>query len=99
MVQFTVTPEQKSVLQRQAKEYLEWLSSERGKKNIRNHRDHERYFKEKLAVDHIDKISEQDFSEICKTLWASNMWGNKDWYITNRLIAPNGLAKMKDELK
>lgn len=99
MVQFSLTPEQKSMLHKHAKEFSEWIPSERGKKNIHDHREHEKYFKEKLAIDHIDKISEQEFAEIYKTFWASNMWGNKDWYITNRLIAPNGLDKIKEELK
>lgn len=99
MPQLSLTPEQKSMLHKRAKEFSEWIPSERGKKNIRDHREHEKYFKEKLSIDHIDKISEQEFAEIYKTLWASNMWGNKDWYITNRLIAPNGLDKIKSELK
>lgn len=28
----------------------------------------------------------------------SGFWGNKDWYFDNRLIAPNGLDKIKTEL-
>lgn len=99
MAQLSLSLEQKAVLNKHGKEFSGWITSERGKKNIRDHRDHEKYFKERLAMHNIDKISEQEFAEIYKTLWASNMWGNKDWYITNRLIAPNGLKKIKDELK
>jgi hypothetical protein len=31
-------------------------------------------------------MSEKEFTEIYKKLWASNMWGDKDWAVKNQLI-------------
>lgn len=54
-----------------------------------------RVFKEKLHSDRIYTMTESEFREIYKTLWASGFWGNKDWYIDNKLLGPNGLEKIK----
>jgi hypothetical protein len=44
-------------------------------------------------------MTEEEFIQLYKKLWASNMWRNKDWYIKNKLIQPNGLDKIKHELE
>jgi hypothetical protein len=69
------------------------------KHTIAVHRDHERYFKERLSSENLVKMTEDEFIELYKKLWASNMWRNKDWYIRNKLINHNGLGKIKQELK
>jgi len=51
-----------------------------------------------LSQENIESLTEDKFREIYKTLWVSNFWGNKDWYFDNRLIALNGLDKIKKEL-
>jgi hypothetical protein len=51
-----------------------------------------------LSTDNLPGITEHEFIELYKKLWASNMWGNKDWYVKNKLILPNGLEKIKREL-
>jgi hypothetical protein len=42
-------------------------------------------------------MTEDEFVEIWKKSWASKFWGNKDWYIENRLIGPNGVEKIRQE--
>jgi hypothetical protein len=49
--------------------------------------------KNKIAV-----LRENDFRVIYKTLWASRLWSNKDWYINEKLLRPNGLEKIKTSL-
>jgi len=95
----TLSPEQIELLHKYASEFQEWLKTPKGQSNVKEHRDHEAYFKEKLSPENIGKLTEDDFREVYKALWASNMWGNKDWYFDNRLITPNGLDKIKHELK
>lgn len=99
MVLVELTTRQIETLRRYAKDYKEWLETPKGQANVKEHRDHEKYFKEKLSTQNLDKIASDQFKEIYKTLWASNMWGNKDWYIENRLLGPNGLDTIKHELK
>jgi 5-methylcytosine-specific restriction protein B len=94
-----LTDSQKAVLQSNIKEYKEWLSTSQGLKDLNEHREHERFFKARLSPDRIDKMSEEDFREVWKKLWASNFWGNKDWYLDHKLIKVNGIEKIRDGLK
>jgi hypothetical protein len=43
-------------------------------------------------------MSEAEFGEVYKRLWASNMWQDKDQHVRNKLLAPNGLSNIKAEL-
>ena len=94
-----LTEKQKSSLKSRIGAFKEWLTISNGSESVKEHRDHERFFKEKLRSDRIDTMTESEFREIYKTLWASGFWGNKDWYIDNKLLGPNGLEKIKIELK
>jgi len=98
MSEIALSPEQKQTLHKYASELKKWLDSPKGKANVKEHRDHEAYFKEKLSEKNIEKITEDEFRKVFKTLWASNIWGNKDWYLDNRLINQNGFDKIKREL-
>ncbi len=97
--QFVLNDKQKKFLRQYGEEFKIWIENEKGIRITTEHRDHEKYFKEKLSAQNLDKMTESEFAEIYKKLWASNMWRNKDWYIQNRLIVPNGLQKIKGELK
>ncbi len=72
------TPEQKQRLREYGKDYAAWLGTEDGKRNIKEHREHERYFKERLSPERIDRMTESELSEVYNTLWASRIWSNKD---------------------
>lgn len=93
-----LTPEQRENLKKYGHDYVTWLNTNNGRENIRDHREHERYFREKLSPENIRGVTESQFREVYKTLWASRLWSDKDWYVTNKLIAPNGLEKIKTYL-
>jgi hypothetical protein len=99
MSSLQLAEEQKNTLRLHISKFKEWLTTPKGLKDIKEHRDHEKFFKERLRSDRIDKMTESEFRETYKTLWASNFWGNKDWYIDNKLIQTNGLEKIKQGLK
>lgn len=91
--------EQKKEFLQYIKNYLAWISSKEGKKNIKDHREHQKYFQERLSKKAIKEMNEKQFGELYKGLWASNIWGNKDWYVENKLLKPNsGFSFIKDEL-
>jgi hypothetical protein len=94
-----LSSEQIETLRRYVEEFKEWLKTPEGQASVKEHRDHERYFKEKLSLENLDKMTANGFREVYKTLWASNIWGNKDWYVDNKLLEPNGLETIKRELK
>ena len=94
-----LTIDQKNALSDYIDSYKKWLNTEEGQQNLREHREHSAFFKEKLSKDNIEKLNEEEFKEIYEKLWASNIWGNKAWYVQNKLLLPNGLDKIKTELK
>jgi len=94
-----LTPEQDERLKIHGRDYVKWLNTEDGRDNINEHREHERYFKERLSPESIDIMTESGLKDIYRTLWASRIWSNKDWYFTNKLLAPNGLEKIRVYLK
>ena len=99
MVNTTLTSEQISILEKYGKDFQTWLTTDKGIETLRIHRDHQDFFQKNLSVDNIDNMQENEFSEIYKKLWASNIWQNKDWYIQNKLLEPNGIEQIKKELK
>lgn len=99
MVTIELSTQQIETLRHYAGEYKAWLLTPKGEANVKDHRGHERYFKEKFSDTELDKMSSTQFKEVYKRLWASNIWGNPDWYIENKLIGPNGLETIKREFK
>lgn len=91
--------DQKKNFLRFIEDYKNWEETAEGSKNTKEHRKHQNYFQERLSKEKLSQINENDFKELYKYLWASNIWGNKDWYIENKLLrANNGLAIIKKEL-
>jgi hypothetical protein len=54
-------------------------------------------FRGSLAEKKLPLLTEADFSEVIKALWAMNFWKNKEYKI-KQLIQDNGIAKLRDEL-
>lgn len=81
-----LTPEQLQTIREHGQDFKQWLQTDNGKENLLAHEEHRKYFQQKLSSENIDKISEKEFAEIWKNCWASMMWGNKGWYVQNKLI-------------
>ena len=90
--------DKKQTLAKYGKMFQNWINTDDGKNIIAEHKEHEKFFKDRLSKYNLSKMTEQQFMELYKKLWASNVWRNKDWYVKNRLIQRNGLEKIKQEL-
>jgi hypothetical protein len=99
MQKFALNDEQKQLLEEYGEDFRRWIETSDGIKIIQEHRTHESYFNQKLSPENLDMMSEEEFTEVYKKLWASNMWADKDWAVKNQLIKKNGLEKIKAELK
>lgn len=99
MPEFTLTSEQKAKLTAYVPDYLDWLSTPKGDKDVKEHREHENFFKKMLDKNRINSLNESEFRLLYKTLWSSRLWTNKDWYIDEKLLKPNGFEKLKEELE
>ena len=94
-----LSEEHQRTLKRLGEEYEKWIKSEEGLKETREHREHQILFREKLSSENIDSLTEDDFKEICKNLWAIRGWTDKEWRIENQILVPNEFDKIKSELK
>ena len=50
-----------------------------------------------LAKDKLKSMTEFEFGELISGLWASALWGNKD-YLVQKIIEANGLSKIVNEI-
>jgi hypothetical protein len=88
---------------KEIKNYIEqfrnWLKEDEKAKRWREDRERRiKWYKEKLSLEKIDSLTENDFSEMIKKLWASDVWKNKDYKVRS-LIKDNGFEKIKQGLK
>jgi hypothetical protein len=79
-----LTTDQKSLLKKHGLQYGNWLSEGNGKDSTQEHRDHEKYIQEKLSKENVDKLTENQFTEIYAKLWVSKKWGAKSELLIQR---------------
>ena len=94
-----LSAEQKQKLKELGEEFKNLSNSDKIVGYIREHNEHRNYFNEKLSSENIDSLTESEFKELCKNLWAIRGWTNKEWRIENQILTPNGFDKIKSELK
>jgi hypothetical protein len=55
------------------------------------------WYRSRLTKDGIERLNREDFATLVKSLWAVNIWHNKD-YKVGKLIEDNGLEKLRASL-
>ena len=90
---------ERTAIGKYAHKYLEAIKDKSENTNIEAHKEHERLFKSVLSKDRIDEMTEEDFKNLIKNLWAAEIWENKDWYVENKLLRPNSFENIKLALK
>jgi len=80
--------------------FKEWFYQKRGNSEEweKSRQERHKWYQEKLSLETIDNLTEEDFSKLIKDLWASNIFKNKD-YKVQYLIQNNGFDKIKKKLK
>lgn len=56
-----------------------------------------RYFQEELPT-RLEELSEAELTQIITELWATGMWGNKQ-YVAQKVLMDNGIGKLRVELR
>ena len=93
MSAINLTPEQKRAIRR----HLQAFDSEQLQEEKKYRLSRVSYFQERLP-ERVAELSEADASELVAMLWASQMWGNKQ-YLAQKIITDNGIEKLRRELK
>jgi len=91
-----LTPEQKRVIRRHLQTFRRYAVGERFREDQGDRLSRVSYFQEKLP-ERVAELSEADVSELVAMLWASEIWGNKQ-YLAQKIITDNGIEKLRHEL-
>jgi hypothetical protein len=63
LTEIKLTSEQILTLKRHAKDYKEWLDSDKGEADKQDHIEHEQYFKEDLSRENLSRMTEDEFNQ------------------------------------
>ena len=95
----SLTMEQREKIDKYLNEYRDRLNVELSDKGWAKEREERtKLYRKILSQDHIDELSETEFAEVVKGLWASGIWTNKD-YKVNKILKDNGIGKIRNALK
>ncbi len=92
-----LSPKQVNALRHYVKKFDSYLKSNSFSNDLSDREQRVSFYHEELP-DKIEDISEIELEEIISNLWASRMWGNKQ-YLVQKIINENGLGSIKYEIK
>lgn len=80
-------------------EFKNFIGTEEGKEWKMERIEKEKLYKKLLDISHIDNLTKEEFSEIIKSLWASNLWTNKEWLVQKILEDNGGVENIRKAFK
>ena len=89
--------QEKTILKYTGLHSAEFKQKRSDPKWIKTRRERHALFSKLLSKENILSLSESDFREIIKSLWAFNGWTNKDWKI-DEILKESDLAKIRESL-
>lgn len=92
-----LSEEQKAAIEQHIELFREYMNSEQFREDQAKRRERVNFFQKKLP-ERLDDFSEADLDAIVSQLWASRIWGNKD-YLAQKIITDNGIDKIRDHLR
>ena len=93
-----LTDEHKVLIGSYVSQFEEFQETERGKEWQKERSERLQLYGDKLRKEQLGAMTELDFGEIIKPLWALGVWTNKD-YVINKIITDNGgIEKIYSEL-
>ena len=93
-----LTKRQREIVSRYANQFMAFLKTSEGLEGQKERKERTIFFKKVLSKENLKVLTENDFGKVIRTLWASEVWGNKE-YLVNKLLSDNGLPKLKSELE
>lgn len=97
MQSIVLTGEQESRIKSALHAFTKYTKSEDFEADQADRHARVNYFQQKLPQK-LNELSEADIDELVVKLWASRMWGNKQ-YLVQQVISDNGIEKLQKEFK
>jgi hypothetical protein len=91
-----LTPQQKKAAELHLVRFKTYLTSEEYLSDQRERASRVAFFHEELPA-RLPELSEADVTELVTMLWATSMWGNKQYH-AQQIITENGIDKLREEL-
>lgn len=92
-----LTSEQQQLIANYLKDFKLFMTTKKGLEWQNDRKRKLDFIGKKLSKDHVLNLTEEEFSNIIKSLWATEMWTNKD-YLVSKLLKDNSLQKLREEL-
>lgn len=89
---------QKQIINKYTPQFVDFLNTAEGIEGKKDREQRRSFFKKVLSKENASDLSKDDFGRIIEKMWASDVWGDKDYYV-NKLLSDNGLPKLRSELK
>ena len=86
-------------LEQLIKDFQIFMGTEKGRRWSDERKRRTKLYQRLLSLSHIDHLNEVEFSSIIKSLWASNIWTNKDWLVEKILEENGGIENIRTALK
>jgi len=93
----SLTSEQKETIRTYLQAFRKYAAGEQFRKDQEERLNRVAYFQRELPKK-VTELSEADVDKLIAMLWASQMWGNKQ-YLVQKIISDNGIEKLRRELK
>lgn len=97
MAEVTLTPEQKKAIKKYLQAFAKYVASDQFHEDQSERARRVDYFQRELPKQ-LDGLSETELVELIAELWASQIWGNKQ-YLAQKIISDNGIENVEAELK
>lgn len=93
-----LTPEQQENIKKHIEGFRVFAGSSKGMEWEQDRKNRTELIQKLLTKKNVLNLSRESFSELIKTLWATDIWSNKDYFVT-KLLKDNTLQKLRKELR
>jgi hypothetical protein len=95
---FELTVKQQVSIKQYVDGFKAFVKTDKGLEWSRDRKKKTELIQKLLSKERVSGLTEEEFSNVIKSLWATDFWRNKD-YLIAKLLKDNTLQKLREELK
>lgn len=78
--------------------FKDFINTDKGKEWKKEQKERKELYLNLMSKDHIKSLTEENFRNVIKSLWATNFWTNKDWKVDDTLKKNGGIERIRESL-